>query len=189
MDNFGLVKELVKPIIDDPFVDDRQWSLQGLGMLRTYIGDSFRLHIWIDDFRYPGVSTIHTHPWDFDSLVISGHVRNTRYLEAEYGEGFRRQKILCGEGGCLVSDPEGVVLVKCETENYYPGQKYTQETHEIHESDPANGTVTIIDRSVPSGSDPDHAYVYFRGDWVTTEPRPATEDEVMKAIEAASRMW
>ena len=59
--------EIVKQVMENPF--NYEWELQGFGMLRTYIDKDTRLQIWLKDFIVPGVTDIHTHPWDFESFI------------------------------------------------------------------------------------------------------------------------
>lgn len=73
----GLIRLLVETLLKSPY--DLKWSVQGLGMIRTYLSDAVRLHIWISDFKIPGVSPIHDHPWHLYSNVIAGVYRQRRY--------------------------------------------------------------------------------------------------------------
>lgn len=95
-----------------------KWQIQGLGMLRTYLDDAgeMRLHVWDSSASYVKDSNIHTHPWGFDSRVLSGVMRNRRFLCSMNGWGhhdYMRQKIVCGPGGCSVEEPEEASLVAC----------------------------------------------------------------------------
>src|SRR6266705_1769973 len=96
--------------------DDYQWSLQGLGMLRLYLDDTHRMHIWDDRYQVYNVSQMHTHPWNFTSTVIVGVVRNIRYVENSQATEFHRQMIHCGEGGGLVGESDVVNLAAMEAE-------------------------------------------------------------------------
>lgn len=73
----GLIRLLTETVLKSPH--DLEWSVQGLGMIRTYLSDAVRLHIWISDFKIPGVSPIHDHPWHLYSQVIAGVYRQRRY--------------------------------------------------------------------------------------------------------------
>lgn len=182
----SLVKPLVRSIIEHPF--DHEWSLQGFGMLRTYLDSKdLRLHIWDSRFKVADVSELHTHPWNFHSYVVSGEVKNRRYTKnpadsiligiAEAGV-YREQEILCGEGGHETDRSREVALVPGRLERVFENDHYSQLAHEIHRSEPVDGTVTIIAREFLD--DDDHAFVYVPQDqeWVSAEPRPATREEV-----------
>lgn len=172
-----------------------EWSLQGLGMLRTYLTEDIRLHIWDGDEENVGVSKLHTHPWDFESLVICGRVCNQRYVERsmEHQTGkakrdrYMRQMIRCGEGGGLEGEPGPIFLEPQIVEVVTAGCAYSQRAVEIHESRPDDGTITIIKRTVPPEGHPDFANVYWPEgeEWVSAEPRPATRSEVLRIINKA----
>lgn len=55
-----ITKLFVKTILSNP--ENFKWSIQGLGMLRVYLSDEVRLHIWDSRFKVPGVSPLHNHP-------------------------------------------------------------------------------------------------------------------------------
>jgi hypothetical protein len=186
-------KALVEHLLRNP--ESMEWTLQGLGMLRCYLKPEVRLHVWDSGFKAPGVSELHTHPWNFHSLVVAGKVRNYRYVEttegASQGTGQqiprRRQTIRCGEGGGLIGEPVDVLLAEQPTETFEAGETYTQEAAEIHKSIPEDGTVTIIEREFKP--DTEHAYVYFQGEWGTAEPRAAKPEEVYAILGNALGTW
>jgi hypothetical protein len=77
-----------------------------------------------------------------------------------------------------------VHLYRCPTEVYGPGECYRQEAEEIHESRPANGTLTLIHRRFKE--DTEHARVFWQsGGFVSAEPRPAKEWEIQLVRVAA----
>lgn len=176
---------------------DHHWTLQGFGMLRLYLDDEEirRLHIWDPDMANADVSTIHNHPWDFTSEIVIGILGNQRYLidtsknplathfmgEIKTGEG----------GGRLDDDPHPVYLEPQRMELYGPGESYSQEAWECHESFPAPGTTTVITRTFSKPRDYARVFWPIGTEWVTAEPRPATEDEVIYftvlALKAMSR--
>lgn len=184
--------KLVQNMLEHP--ERHDWSLQGLGMLRTYLDADhrLRLHVWTEAGANEGVSELHTHPWDFTSIVIAGEVINRIYIKELSGAGdkeWQEQTIRCGEGGGLVGEPEIVKLTEKPLERYGSGETYSQYARQIHQSSPADGTVTIIKRTF--GKDTEHAYVYFPvGDeWVTAEPRPATDEEAKTICDNALGKW
>lgn len=168
---------------------DRPWTLQGLGMLRTYLPGNRRLHIWHPDFATSGVTDLHTHPWDFESQILLGEVHQNRFTETlDLPENYVRQAITCGPGGGVCGGPEPVYLEEGPGEVYAAGESYRQEANEIHRSQPLRGTVTLLDRTVRG--DGETAYVFWRAgsSWVSAEPRPAARWEVDAFLDAA-REW
>jgi len=166
------------------------WTLQGFGMLRTYIGHSHRLHIWDSRYSVPNVSDIHTHPWNFDSTVVAGRMINLRYERRNDNSNSHMEQIIkCGEGGGLCGVPKREYLVCSGSESLSEGESYHQEAHEIHRSIPESGTVTLVKRTVKS--DPDHASVFWPlgQSWVSAEPRPATAEEITDICGFARSRW
>lgn len=190
-------KALVKSILEWPGA--RDWSLQGFGMLRTYLAPDLRLHVWDSRWKVENVTTMHTHPWNFISSVVAGGVKNRRYYK--HGEVpahvpvnsasllYREQEILCGVGGHETETSDVVMLVAGHAEMITEGQHYHQLAHEIHSSEPVDGTVSIIQRQFLN--DADHAFVYVPDgqEWVSAEPRPANKDEVEAICTYALNTW
>lgn len=182
------VKLLTQAVLEYPH--ERKWTLQGLGMLRTYLEKpDVRLHVWDSRYRFPNVSMMHDHPWHFRSHIVAGIVNQKRYTYNTHGLIQMRQTILCGTGGGLCGGPERVILHAGDWEKYYEQETYTQRAEEIHISLPVDGTVTIVHREV--ADDADHAHVFWNvaEKWVTAEPRPATMQEVTKITEFALNRW
>jgi hypothetical protein len=146
-------------------------------MLRLYLTKEIRLHIWDSRFRVANVSTIHDHPWDFESFIVYGRLTNYRYKKVE-GDGYLFSTIQCGENACTKTKPVpcGLELVSQEVMN--GGVTYTQASSEIHQSMPHDGTVTLVERRFKA--DTEHATVFWPNgsDWVDAAPRPATEAEI-----------
>lgn len=166
---------------------NNKWTYQGFGMLRLYVGGDMRLHVWVPELAVENVSVIHDHPWDFESVVIAGCVKNVIYRELPHGIAtHKRQRIRCGTGGGPLGDGEPVVLGIDSVCWHHAGTKYWQRAEELHESIPTSGTVTLIKRK--PRVDPDHAVVYHHvsTSWVSAEPRPATDAELAHALHAAS---
>lgn len=184
----SVTESQIKDILQHPF--DRNWTLQGFGMLRTYLDEEQveRLHIWDLDAANPDVSTIHDHAWDFTSRIVSGNMGNIRFIRGAYdgAELFKSAKIRAGEGGGMLSEPELVPICQLKTESYGPEEQYHQLAPELHESLPSAGTVTVIRRNFHANRD--IATVCWRdGAWVTAEPRPATLQEIEHFIGLALR--
>lgn len=187
----GLVDNITPALVKMILLNHRhfEWTLQGFGMLRTYIGKELRLHVWDSRFQVDDVTQMHTHPWNFRSLVVAGQVENVRYVERPEWQAFDRYEILCGEGGHITSEPEQVYLSAEPPEIYAAGHVYSQEANEIHSSHPLDGTVTLIYREFLD--DEDHAYVYCEQgkEWISAEPRAATPAEVGAICQNALERW
>lgn len=187
----NLVKLLVQNVLEHRHAYD--WTLQGFGMLRTYLDKDHRvrLHVWDDRYVVPGVSEMHTHPWNFESYIVAGVVHQRRFLRVPEGTGmlFDEYALRCGAGGGLCGDPTPVRLRDVTPEMYIEGDVYRQQADEIHVSSPERGTVTLVDRSFME--DTEHASVFTRpGEpWGSAEPRPATGLEVMAITRYALHRW
>lgn len=163
------------------------WSVQGFGVLRLYIRRIGRLHIWDGRLRYPDVSLIHTHSWDLRSTVVVGRLVNTRYRESEipgYGHPYKRHRLLTGYQARPVSEAADVRLLPEPREVYGPGDVYAQAAHEIHRSEPEDGTITLMERREDVDGQAD---VYWPASctWGTATPRPATGEEVRRTVTLA----
>lgn len=188
----AMIRLLVQNILARPGGFD--WSVQGLGMMRLYLSDEVRLHIWDSALKVPGVSAIHSHPWNMKSTVVAGRYKQHRFLPTpehyvRRGEKFKSVTIRCGEDACTMEPPVEVEMDEQKLEVYEPGETYLQSHDEIHLSCPEDGTVTLVERTFLE--DRDHARVYWRGkgDWVDAKPRPATPDEVAQVTARALRTW
>ena len=174
----------------------REWTVQGFGMLRTYLAPNLRLHVWDPDFRVESVSDIHDHPWHFESIVLSGTIENRRYrvvdASMEKEPTHLRGNIVCGprpsERG--TRDVRPVALARWCEGVFGPGDVYRMRADELHASLPSPGAVTLIQRT-PADKDPDRAYVYWPigGEWVGAEPRAATEEEIFRITRRALECW
>jgi hypothetical protein len=142
----------------------RSWTVQGLGMMRTYLSETQRLHIWHSALQIPNATRIHDHPWNFTSEILFGEIHQFRatynlFGSVILGEDWLKQEIVCGEHGGIDSEPEPVKLQIGEIEIYREGDTYRQEAHELHDSFPIDNTVTIITREYLE--DLEHARVFF----------------------------
>lgn len=122
------------------------WSVQGFGVLRHYIGTIGRLHIWDSRLRYPGVSPIHTHSWDLRSTIVSGLLTNTIFSEEQVGNPYHKQRLVTGYASHMVSPVEDTHLVVWSQATLRPGDIYQQRASEIHTTEALNGTITLMER-------------------------------------------
>lgn len=193
--NLTFLKPLVAQILRD---QNTSWSVQGFGMMRAYFGPpdnpkEFRLNLWDSRLAVPNVSTIHDHPWHFESVVVAGHFTNQRYdLRAAGVEidapTHQFTTIKTGEGGGMEKSP--ILLAQLHpyfTEVYQAGDRYSQNAEEIHETIYTDGCVTLNKRT--RVGDGEHARVFWPHwqDWVDAEPRPATPVEIAAVTENALR--
>lgn len=207
------VKMMVKAILKSP--TDLEWSVSGLGMMRTYLSDEVRLHIWDQRLRVPRVSPIHDHPWGLKSQVVAGTLRQNRFIlkarkewqpektaygwtyiagsyipdNAEAVEEVWGAQIVCGEKAYVTVQPKEFQLYRLPLEIFREGDVYSQQKEEIHETIPEMGSVTIITRSF--APDREKANIYWRGDkeWVDAKPRSATMDEIVDVTKYALKTW
>jgi hypothetical protein len=191
----------VKRILQDPLAENRRWTLQGFGMLRLYVSDDevWRLHLWDSDMSVEDVSAVHDHPWDLTSTVISGHLMNQRFTHVTNPQAhlndvralcevWRAQQIRTGEGGHPLGPPEHWYLQRQPLESYRADESYHQDAPEIHESIPTPGTVTLVKRTFSRPRDIATS-CYRTAHWVSAEPRPATDKEVMHFANLALARW
>jgi hypothetical protein len=193
MATLEFLRPLVARILRDP---KTEWSVQGFGMMRTYLGPpnnpkELRLNVWHSALAVPNVSTIHDHPWHFDSVILAGKFYNQRFAvipsettTAEPTHDF--MVIKTGEGGGAIDQPiQSCILRPTRPEIMGPGNEYNQQAEEVHETRYEDGAVTLnIRRKVGDG---EHARVFWphNTDWVDAEPRAATPEEIKLVTEAA----
>ncbi len=197
----SLIRALVKHVLMNAL--DYKWSLQGFGMLRLHLDDEHRLNVWDSRFRVPNVSMMHTHPWDFKSLVVSGTLVNQRYAIEKTkmwpdGEVYHSALIKPGTGGGMLGTVAGVVadptkienlwLLAKKTENFRTGDVYSQKADEIHVSHPSDGAVTLNKRT-RVGEDLARVFWPFGKVWVSAEPREATPEQVQDVVLGALSRW
>lgn len=189
--NFNITRELIRQILDN--AHSYPWTLQGFGMLRLKLGKVARVHIWNPLLAKPGVSTIHSHPWDLKSTIIAGRLLNVRYTAdtggaEEYDTHFGSE-LQTGEGGGLLGDPYLCRLAPRELGEWYrPGDSYSQKKDEIHETIADHGTVTLLERWL--GPPDEEALTFWpraRGlaGWVSAEPRVASGPEIEASVAMA----
>lgn len=194
MTDLTFLRPLVASVLRD---QQREWTVQGFGFLRTYFGPAetpkkYRLNLWAHRFSVPNVSTIHDHPWDFKSVIVAGNFANQRYsirsTPPRTNPTHTYTTIKTGVGGGLLREEQkDCTLVACPLEGYHPGDTYQQRAHEVHETLFTDGAVTLNERI----GDTEQARVFwpYGTDWVDAFPRPATRDEVNDAVHTSLRMW
>jgi hypothetical protein len=185
------MKKFAEDILRHP--RDHEWSLQGLGMLRTYLdADKVRrLHVWSPPHQTPGVALPHDHPWDFMSQVVAGAITDVVFMptgvEQPGSRLWNMHHIMCGPNACAESEVEQIRLYQLAPRSYAEGHYYKRKADVIHASFPIEGTTTIITRQ----GDTEHARVFWPvgKPWVTARPRPATNEEVDAIVGTALHNW
>lgn len=184
---------LVKSILEK--AKHYSWSLQGFGMLRLYLSDEVRLHVWDSAYRVPDCTLIHDHPWSFKSLVIAGILNNHLFHQKEVpGPGlfeYDEVTIKCGEGAFCKTEPKCTFLMPVAATVYRSGDDYYQEDDEIHMTLPEDGSVSLVTRYMAAGKSREDARVYCipgKG-FVSAAPRAATEAEVIDITRRALEKW
>lgn len=162
--------------------DKFEWSLQGMGMLRLYMGNT-RLHVWDQNYAAPGVSMIHDHlQWGLRSTIVAGVLENQRYVERASNypgcDPYQSVTLKAGYGCKFMEQPKLTWLHRLTPEHYLPGDSYGQLPGEIHESKPQGIVVTLMEK-LPTGSDLARVFWPAGSEWGSAEPRPATRDEVI----------
>jgi hypothetical protein len=132
---------------------------------------------------------VHDHPWDLRSRIISGTLRNQRFLPNAAGDLWNAVTIKTGEGGGPIDEPLPLRLRPEPLEMYVPGDTYSQEAPEIHESIPEPGTVTLVTRTFSRQRDIAMSCYKPGSEWVSAEPRPATPSEVLHFTGLALSRW
>jgi hypothetical protein len=188
------IHQSAESILKDPFFEDRKWSLQGFGMLRMYLPGDMRLNILDSRYQYkPKPSMIHDHPWDFTSWVVCGELYNHRYaVGPAYTEklwNYYQRTVRPGVDPQHLGQDKIVSLCSSGSEIVRAGNSYFQEFDEVHETEFKDGTITVNSRQ--RGNRPDTARVFYRvgEEWISAEPRSATQEEVKDICDNALKLW
>ncbi len=180
------LRAVVKNVLEHP--TRFEWSLQGMGMLRLHF-DNYRIHIWDSLYRAPGVSMIHDHlQWGLQSLVLSGEIRNIRYVENPHGDRYMHVRLQAGYGCRFLEEPSEIRLIQLAPETYCTGESYSQEPAEIHRTESRRGTVTIMRKT---STDTGTARVFWPvgEEWGSAEPHPAAPAQVEAITGYALSVW
>lgn len=190
---FTALRDATRKMLDNPFA--YEWSIQGFGMLRCYLSNATRLHIWSK--AHQKTSNIHDHPWDFTSIVLSGQIVDTNYIVTRHGmaEHLTEQPthamrtISCGPGGCPHDDVVGVTLLETNRTHHKLGAVYSLKHDDLHETKFSSGAVTIINRTFRENTEHARVVVPVGTEFEFIEPRPATREEVIAFVDQAIGDW
>jgi hypothetical protein len=191
-----ITKLLIKKILEH--ATHYEWELKGLGMMRTYLSEDTKIHVWDSRFKVPDVSLTHEHPWTFESFIIVGRLVNRRLLATPMLESavddpstnpYMRSVVQCGPGGCLLAEPTLVHLHSPKEQVLAGGQRYQQRWDEIHQTYADDGTVTIVRRV--DYKEPRAAAVYwpYGEEWVSSDPVMATPAKIQDIAENSLKVW
>lgn len=176
---------------------DREWQVQGFGMLRTYLdgpGEP-RLQVWDQRLATWANNAIHDHPWAFESTIYAGILFNQRYevdTESWNRNGHTTQIIPGTRGGQLSERPVVPCLIKPQpVEVYSLGDSYSQTHREMHLTKYHQGTVTLITRSEREDDDIANIAWYGGADEQPpfVNPYPAEPVLVQRVIGDALDAW
>ncbi len=159
------------------------WTVSGLGMMRTYITETMKIHVWHSSLLVENVTLHHNHPWAFESTVIAGKVMDSTFTlhddVVEMGHIYREVTLDVGKpgGNNMIDEGRHVWLVADEPTTLNPGDSYKHKPEDIHFVNFVDGSVTLIDKHM--GDVEDHAKVYVpTGEkWVDAKPRKATPSQ------------
>ncbi len=181
-----LDQTLVRAILEHPA--EFPWKLQDIGVLALRLDDrrEYRLHVWDPANGVADPPPVHDHPFDFTSTVIAGELVNTRYVEDPDGREYLRERYSPGDEHHRRAD---AVRLAGAPETLRAGDRYRQRAHELHDSRPLPGTVTVL-QFEPAVDDRSELTVCRRPGtpWVSGHPRAATADDVER-ITAAALAW
>jgi hypothetical protein len=125
------------------------WKLQGMGKFQLDLDENTSLHVWNNAQRFPNVSMIHTHPWNFTSTILWGELTNILYSETtvhsaeDYTHKWTEVNLDIGR----LEVPSYHTRLTGKELLYRSGSVYHQYAHEIHETKIIPGTVTICTRN------------------------------------------
>lgn len=174
-----LVRNLLEHAADYP------WRVQDIGVLALWLDDQrrYRLHVW-DPEGSTGDPPVHDHPVDFTSTVVVGELVNTRYVEDAGGGEYVRERYSPGDEGGRRADTVRLVGTPVTLR---AGARYQQLAHELHDSRPARGTVTVLHFDpIVDGHQPELTVCRKPGaQWVSGRARAATPDDVKRITAAA----
>lgn len=190
--DFATIRLLTRKVLEN--AGAFEWELKGLGLIRTYLSDDLKIHVWDSRFKVPNVSMMHEHPWSFESTIVAGRLEQFRFDRHSVActcgcEPYNYSLVTCGPGGCLQTNAELTRLRRGPLEVYGPGSKYIQETDEVHHSLPVDGTVTLVRRLFYKPERAAHVYWPDGEEWVSSEPRRAKPYEAIDAAQGAIKQW
>ena len=183
----------IDKILENPFLYN--WEYQGFGMIRIYLDKDIRLQIWSNDYKINNVTDIHTHPWDFKSLIVQGQLINNIYAELPYEDKFKYtdnelfNKCLIETGDkAYVMESKKIILNKHISNIYKEGETYYHNKDIPHNIEFINGTITLLTKYNKNQNSLAYSYVKLDNVWVSAAPRPASRDEIEHFVNVAKKL-
>lgn len=174
------------------FPMELDWRGHGIGFMKAYLNAerTWRINVYHEMLRVPGISIMHDHPWGLQSHVRAGQLTNMRWHRAnkksQGAVSFNEGRINCAKYAGLEGTPQIVSLVKERREIYHASGFYQQNPEEIHETIAINGTVTLLER-IPTHSD-GFAHIFWPvGEEYGDATRNLSDDEVYAVAASALR--
>lgn len=176
---------------------EREWQVQGFGMLRTYLdgpGEP-RLQVWDQRLATWSNNAIHDHPWAFESTIVAGVLFNQRFrveVSNHPYDGHTTEIVPGTRGGLLSERPiQPCRITPAQPEIYAMGESYSQTHREMHLTKYLPGTVTLITRSEREEADIARVAWYGgAGDQPPfVNPYPATEVICERVLGDALNAW
>jgi hypothetical protein len=180
----------IRKLLVFPLESGLDWRGHGIGFMKAYIDPDkrWRINVYHEMLRVPGISLMHDHPWGLFSHVRAGQLVNTRWHRShKKSQGavlFNEGRINCADYAGLEGTPQVVPLVKERREVYHAGDFYRQNPEEIHETTALNGTVTLLER-IPVHSD-GRAHIFWpMGEEYGDATRKISDDEIYAVAASA----
>src|SRR5574338_584044 len=110
----NFIDTLVRFILEN--ANKFQWTIRGSErVIRLDLNENICLHIWKPKLALDGVSIMHNHPWNLESMVVCGQLTNKRFVEVETiqckkDSKYIANKINCGFDGGLVGNKRECIL-------------------------------------------------------------------------------
>jgi hypothetical protein len=162
------------------------WTMQDIGLLGLRLDErrEFRLHVWAPGDAI-GDPPVHDHPFDFTSIVVVGEMTNTRYDEDASGVEYHRVRYTPPDEQDRRTD---TVRLSATPTTYTAGGQYSQLAHELHDTRPRPGTVTIFRMAFKEVRE---LTVCSRAGapWVAGQSRRATPREVKRITATALELF
>ena len=156
---------------------ERVFAMQKLGVLRFQVPTDEHpdraLHLWNRDLKDRSASDIHSHPFDFSSIVLAGRIVNTQYEAVGRFKGPYFGWVIRPGPNVTVTDRKQYALLLHDVDTIFAGSSYRMDASEIHHTAFEDGTVTVVTKR--RGKLADEAMVFDRNEeWGNAAPEFAT---------------
>lgn len=156
-----------------------EWVHQGVGFLRAYLDveKEDRLHLWHPGIQIEGISYIHTHNWNFTSVIVAGGLINVHYGIKMNPGGEYVMEAIDTTTGKVIGHPERCNLEVIHKIIAKRGDLYFEDAEVIHTIQLVSKCISVIKRDFV---EPKHTYSFrhIHEPWANVQARPATEAEL-----------